>query len=465
MSGYARNHITTYEFARVELEAEMTERGAAGAIAATVDPLVALLNGTYADRQTGRRIGVETRSLVIEPSLAGSEVELVKGLGFGRSVAVLSDPNTHGVLGARIESALAGSFGVESLILPVPQADAATVELVRSASASADALIAVGSGTINDLAKYAGALDGKPYAVFATAPSMNGFTSLTASITEHGHKKTLPAQAPVGAFFDLAVLAAAPARLIRSGLGDSICRTTAQWDWLLSHLLLGTAYRQLPFDLLGDDEPALIAHAGDLLAGDLEVVRLLVRTLVLSGFGTAIEGSSAPASQGEHLVSHFIDMLEPDGRPAVFHGEQVGVTTLSMARLQARLLAGPPPLLAPDKVSRTEFGARYGHDLAVSFWPEFTAKRLDAVRADELNHRIATGWSTMCERLAAIHLQPQCVEAALHAAGAPTRAEDIHLDRDFYETALLHGREIRSRYTGLDLAAQAGRLETLVATL
>ena len=33
-----------------------------------------------------------------------------------------------------------------------------------------DALIAIGSGTINDLCKYASAQDGKPYAVFATAP-------------------------------------------------------------------------------------------------------------------------------------------------------------------------------------------------------------------------------------------------------------------------------------------------------
>ena len=104
-------------------------------------------------------------------------------------------------------------------------------------------LIAVGSGTINDLCKYASALDGKPYAVFATAPSMNGYTSVNAAITVEGHKKSLPAQAAAGVFFDLEVLAAAPVRLIRAGLGDSVCRCTAQADWLLAHLLLGRPYR------------------------------------------------------------------------------------------------------------------------------------------------------------------------------------------------------------------------------
>ena len=114
---------------------------------------------------------------------------------------------------------------VSSIVLPEhPHADDATVERVRAATGAADALVAVGSGTINDLCKYASARDGKPYVVFGTAPSMNGYTSLNAAITVHGHKKSLPAQAPVGAFLDLSILAAAPVRMIRSGLGDSLCR-------------------------------------------------------------------------------------------------------------------------------------------------------------------------------------------------------------------------------------------------
>jgi glycerol dehydrogenase-like iron-containing ADH family enzyme len=57
---------------------------------------------------------------------------------------------------------------------------------------------------------------------------MNGYTSRTASITQHGHKLTLPAQAPVGAFFDLAVLAAAPKRMIRAGLAAAGNPLTAE---------------------------------------------------------------------------------------------------------------------------------------------------------------------------------------------------------------------------------------------
>ena len=93
---------------------------------------------------------------------------------------------------------------------------------------------------------------GKPFAVFGTAPSMNGYTSPTAAVTVHGHKKSLPAAAALGVFLDIGVLAAAPARMIRAGLGDSLCRCTAQADWLLAHLLRGVLHAAVAVD--GDDD-------------------------------------------------------------------------------------------------------------------------------------------------------------------------------------------------------------------
>lgn len=433
--------------------------------AATPDPIQSLLDGTYVDAETGKLVGIATRSLVVADTLAGTEAELVGGLGFGRKLAIISDPTTQSVLGARVEASLASRFDIKSIVLsenPYPDDDA--VNAIRKAAGSTDAYIAIGSGTINDLTKYSSALDGKPYAVFATAPSMNGYTSLTASISQHGHKLTLPAQAPAGAFFDLAVLAAAPRRMIRAGLGDSVCRATAQTDWLMSHLLLGTPYRQLPFDLLADEEPLLLDMASDLVAGSIEAMRVLVRTLILSGLGTAIFGSSAPASQAEHLISHYIDMLAPATRPHVFHGEQVGVTTLSMARLQEDLLASPPVLKA-DTVTETDVIAHFGTELGSSCWPEFAAKRIDATKADELNHRIATQWTGISAQLARSFLPAARIEAVLRTAGAPTTPEAIHLDRGFYEAAMLHGREIRNRFTVLDVMGASGRLPNLLPTI
>jgi glycerol-1-phosphate dehydrogenase [NAD(P)+] len=432
---------------------------------ASVDKIAELLAGTYRSRTTDVAHRVATRSLVIERTLAGAEAELLAPLGLGRRIAVVSDETTHAVLGQRVELSLTGRHSVSSLVLPGrPEADEATTEAIRQETSSADALIAVGSGTINDICKYASALDDKPYAVFATAPSMNGYTSLTAAITVAGHKMSLPARAPVGAFFDLSVLAAAPRRLIAAGLGDSICRTTAQADWLLAHLLLDRPFDELPFELLADDEPPLLDAADALVGGDLEAMEMLVRVLILSGLGTAIIGSSQPASQGEHLVSHFIDMFAEPSRPMVFHGEQVGVTTLSMARLQERMLEAPPVVIA-DAETEADFHERYGDALGASCWEEFSGKRIDDARADTLNARIVDRWPAIRDRIDAIRLRPERIQSLIAAVDGPTTPEAINLTRDFYKRALLRGREIRNRYTFLDLAANAGRLPELIPTL
>lgn len=417
------------------------------------DPLDQLLAGSFPDPDGGGAVGVATRHLVIAPSLAGSERALIDTLGFGKRLAVVSDSTTHAILGERIERAAGGGYQVTSVVLPgAPHPDDETVAVLRQETALCDALIAVGSGTLNDLCKYAGALDGKPYAVFATAPSMNGYVSLSAAITEQGHKKSLPAQAPEGAFFDLSILSAAPARMIRSGLGDSLCRATAQADWLLAHILLDQPYRELPFALLKKDEPMLFDSVEALMAGDTAAMKILVRTLVLSGFGTAIVGSSQPASQGEHLISHYIDMFAGPDRPLVFHGEQVGVTTLTVARLQDTMLAGPPPVLHADTSDEAEFIARYGEELGHSCWEEFAPKRLTVGSAERLNQRLAERWDSICAAVAAVAPGAAFLEGVLERASAPTTPEAIHCTRAFYDGAVRHCREIRNRYTFLDLA-------------
>ena len=144
---------------------------------------------------------------------------------------------------------------------------------------------------------------------------MNGYVTATASLSRKGHKSTLAAACPRAALFDLEVLAQAPVRLIRAGIGDVLCRTTAQTDWLLAHLLLGTPYDELPFLWQADDEPAAAREGAAMVAGEAGAILALTRLLVLSGLGMVEAGSSAPGSQAEHLVSHYLDMMDHDHQP------------------------------------------------------------------------------------------------------------------------------------------------------
>lgn len=429
-----------------------------------MDAIETLLAGRTCDPEDGRVLSVPTRVVAIAESLAGQEDVLIGELDLGHRLAVVSDSATQEVMGKRVERTLAAVAEVQSLILSDrPTATMATIERLAMATADADGLVAVGSGTINDLCKYTAALAGKPYAVFGTAPSMNGYTSVNASITVAGHKKSLSAAAPAGVFLDLSVLAAAPPRLIRAGLGDSLCRPTAQADWLLAHLLFDRPYRELPFALLAEDETALFGEPKALLAGDLAAMARLARTLVLSGFGMTLCGGSHPASQGEHLISHYVETMAP-GLPESFHGEQIGVTTLTMARLYDRLLAGGPPQVSVSQLHEAAFIEHFGAELAPACWTEFTGKRLDVAGAERLNQRLQTGWPSVVRRLSSVLLPADELEQVLDAVGAPTRPEQIHWPASLYGQAIRHARKIRNRYTALDLAADAGLLDGFART-
>lgn len=412
-----------------------------------------LLAGRFADPDGPGTLAVATRHVVLAPDLAGQAPSLLRAAGLGHHRwAVVSDENTHPILGAHIVETTAA---VASVVLQQPHADADTVAAVQARTRDADALIAVGSGTINDLCKYAAFLDRKPYVAFGTAPSMNGYTSPTAAITVHGLKKSLPAAAPAGVFLDLGILARAPARLIRAGLGDSLCRSTAQTDWLLAHLLRDEPYREAPFALLREDEGPLFAAAGDLTRGGIDAIRLLARTLVLSGYGMAICGSSMPASQGEHLISHYADMMGDPAWPASLHGEQIGVTTLTAARLQEILLAGAAPRLRPSSPTRAALLSRFGAARGESCWAEFAKKRLDKTDAEAMSARALARWPEIRRRVDAIRRPAAELEDVLRRAGAPARPEALGWPPAFYAQAVTHAREIRNRWTVLDLAADA----------
>jgi len=394
---------------------------------------------------------VPIRSIVLAESLAGREQELVSALDLGRAPAVVSDPETEMALGARVKRALAGKF---PRLLPItlpshPRPDQQTAKAIERAGWQADAFIAVGSGTINDLCKQAAACSGKPYAVFATAPSMNGYTSKTASIEVDGLKRTLPARAPEGVFMDLGVLAAAPAPLIRAGVGDTLCRATAQADWLLAHLVRGEDYQELPFELLAEEEAALLAAPEALLGGHPPAVACLARALILAGLGMSYCGGSFSTSQGEHLISHYLELR---GAAEGLHGERIGVTTITMARLQARLLAREALEVFPCGLTEADFLQRYGPDLGPERWREFVPKRLDEAGAAALNRRLSHEWAEMRERLAAVVLPPELIHAALARLGAPTEPRELGWRPGAYAEAVRHAAEIRNRYTFLDLA-------------
>ena len=216
--------------------------------------------------------------------------------------------------------------------------------------------------------------------------------------------------------------------------------------------------------MLAEDEAVLLDAPEALLRGDLDAMRALARTLVLSGFGMTICGGSYPASQGEHLISHYIDMFAPAGRGNYFHGEQVAVATLTMARIQEAVLAAGPPRLQASPITRTVLKERLGPDIGESCWREFEPKRLSDESAAPLATSAAHVWSDLSDRVRGASIPATRLEAIMKRAGGPTTPAEIGLAPDFYATAVRNARFLRDRYTFLDFADDSGHLARLWPT-
>jgi glycerol-1-phosphate dehydrogenase [NAD(P)+] len=395
-------------------------------------------------------MGLRLPTVICQPSLRMDIDELVAAQFSGLRIAIVADANTDAALGALVLRALK-KFNPEYMFLtPPPRADETTAQLVRDRAMRCDALIAVGGGTINDLCKYVAAQDGKPYMVFPTAASMNGYLSANASIEIDGYKKTLPARMPVAVLCDMGVIAAAPLRLAQSGLGDSIARSTAQADWLMSHMVLGTPYDERPFQLLSGIEPQLLDSARGIALRHAASLELLMHTLLLSGLGMTMARGSYPASQGEHMIAHAHEMLLTSRTRAqhetpTLHGEEIAVTTLYMAQLQEEMIRRAPtirPVRFPTEALLELFAPQVVREAATVF-----EKKNDAIE----QRAAGMDWNDVAARIAPVMLPPKQLHDVLSAAQSPTHHAKLGWGDEDFAQVCAHAHFLRDRFTFLDL--------------
>lgn len=260
------------------------------------------------------------------------------------------------------------------------------------------------------------------------------------------------------------MLARCPRRLVAAAFADApASRTVSQVDWLLSHLLLGTPYLEAPYDLLSADEPLLMANAGR-LAADAETLAALARACAAVGVGTSIAGTTHPSSMGEHLISHYIDMFAGKDHPGSSHGEQVAVASLTLSRLQNRMLESEaPPVLRPAAVPEAELRRRFGPTAETMIAEAAKKAHAAAAQTEAANTLLREKWPEFRARLRGVLVPYPELHAAMKAAGCPLSAADLGLKPEFYRDAVRFSRFIRDRYSFLDLAAESGLLESFIA--
>ena len=402
------------------------------------------------------------RALFYSPDAADELSRLLVREVSGRLAVLLADARTFAVAGGRCAGALrsAGFSVVEQIVRDgpggaSPVCDDRTKDRVAAALPAGDVLVAVGSGVVNDLSKWIAGERGVPYAVYATAASMNGYSAANVASSVRGVKGLFRARAPLAIAADPAVIENAPFELTASGLGDAIAKPVSSADWLVNHRLLGEEFSRPVAEIIDRIEGAYLEAPERLARRDPAAIRALFEALVYSGCAMTLQGSSLPASGGEHLVSHTLDMLgDLDGKGHDLHGRQVGVATIFAAALYQRIVRLDvlelTPALAP--LDRALWGK-----IADAVAAEHARKQAsaEAVRAALA---APARWAALRAEIAPMLRSPGRIKECLSRSGAAHRIADIGCARERFLTAVRHCGAIRGRFTSIDLGWLTGVL-------
>lgn len=428
------------------------------------------LLGSTIECECGHTHNVPVRRFINERGAIEKLPLLLRDIGLVGNVFMLADETTFEVAGRRAERLLIDDgFSVNCSILPEnPKADDRTLDVVRGSWKPSTVLVSCGSGTVTDLAKQLAHEKGLPLIAVATAPSMNGYASSVVALMRGGVKITLPVRPALGVVVDVDIMSAAPIEMIRAGLGDAMAKPVCNADWKLSHIMRGQHFCGLAFELIKDLEPIYIEHASDIGKRDPRAIGALSEALLFSGISMVLAGSSAPASGGEHLISHTLDMHAPfAGRKPDFHGTQVGVATLLTSRFYERLFemgAGEIKRIIeadPEGPSEGDVEKRvrnYFGPLAMSVLEQYKIKQLNPEERRKDRRRLAESWEEIRREVSPHLMSSSAIEKALREAGCKTSYSELGVSRDeFIETAYL-ARTIRPRYNVLDVAWELGVL-------
>ena len=391
---------------------------------------------------------------------------------------LVCDTNTYAALGQRVLSALQGAgLDVTTILLTGEEVIADEKYLMRVLVQSPpgdQTYLAVGSGTITDIARYISYRTRNPFISIPTAPSVDGFVSTGAPLVVGGMKETYLAQAPIAVFADLQTSIAAPAALKAAGFGDIVGKLTSLADWRLGHLVWDEPYDEAIERRVRAALESCVTCMDDIVQSREQGVHCLMAALIESGLCMFEFGDSRPASGAEHHCSHFWEMqLLKRHQPAILHGAKVGYATTLMARVYERVRQWTREEVA-GRLRSSRFVASQAAEIE-GIHRVYGPVANDVIRMqrpflemtephfERLKERILDHWEEIQALAGTVPPSAQIV-SILSQAGAPTRWQDLPgIEESDIGLALSYGHYLRNRFTVLKLMQVCGvELRTLV---
>jgi glycerol-1-phosphate dehydrogenase [NAD(P)+] len=415
---------------------------------------------TEIDCDCGQKHRCDIDKIIIEENAIAKLSEIIMS-GFYHNTCVVCDKTTKEIAGKAVFQELRSNlihFEEITLDEREPIADEKSIgEIMVNIAPKCDLIIAVGSGTINDLCKFISYKMGIDYIIVATAPSMDGYASNVAPLIVKRSKCTYEVGIAKAIIADTNILADAPYSMIIAGVGDILGKYVCLADWKLSSIVTGEYFCNIVEELVRDSIQLVVDNLSKIKERDKDAIATLMEALVLSGIAMSYIGNSRPASGSEHHLSHFWEMtFLQNNMPCALHGTKVGVGTVVALKLYEGI---------HDLTSKIEALQEPNYDEEV--WKEnisnvYGTAAISVIALEEnvqknSNEAVLSRRNALKEHIDEINLlisrlpKSEDVIAMLKSIDAPYLPEQINVDIHTLQNSIVYAKELRNRYGVLQL--------------
>lgn len=257
--------------------------------------------------------------------------EICKRLEFDESALVVCGQDTKTIAGQKVVDLL-NDTGMDIDNLVVNSSTLSEVNDVeeRIKEFKPQVVLGVGGGTKIDVAKLSSTRQGIAFISVPTTASHDGIASPVAAVKGLDKPYSVMAQSPMAIVADTDIIIHSEYRFTASGCGDLLSKFTSVRDWELAYKVKNEYYGEYAASLALMSARLVAKNVDIIKPGSEEGLRLILEGLISCGVAMSIAGSSKPCSGSEHLFSHSLDLIEPNG---ALHGEQCGIGSILMAYL------------------------------------------------------------------------------------------------------------------------------------
>lgn len=370
--------------------------------------------------------------------------KILADAGFPKKVLIVSDDNAMRAADGLLPVLEAAGFEMKKLVYKnMMYAKIEQVHEVEALLGDVDGVIAVGTGSVDDICRVASFNQKKKFAIFATAPSMDGFASDSAPIIKNNFKTSVYVEQPMAILADTEILAKAPTELKAAGFGDMVAKYIGIFDWRLSHMLTDEYYCPAVAEITMQGVNKIMALADKVTGEDEEAAGNIMEGLILSGLGMKLAGCSRPASGAEHVVSHYWECYKlARGIWPEFHGKKVGVATVLINRIYHNIADRVPEIdPIPDPTDMEEVKAAFDPSQV----DEVVRLNTPSITADIDLARLKRIWPDVRKMINEILPSDKELMRLMKAAGAVTEPADVHVTPELMEKGLKYHSYMRKR--------------------